>query len=853
MANNYNQILSLVNAGNQMGLSNTIKRDYGIPLDFTSVQESYDDAVIYAAKSTLAYVGQTVAVGDKLYIISDVAAEAKYHAEDGQDYDNYLAEVGSKTEGDGNTIELDGQTLKLAGLTGLDNSKTYVPSLVNGKLVWAEPDTSTAEGQAQEINALKTRAAELEKTVNGVEAADGVEAVKGLVDLVAENAQAVQDLSEADTTIRSEFAAADSAIKDSIGEVAEGKTVVEMISDVEAKIPTDNASLSNGAGYQTAADVSDAIKDKADKADTLAGYGITDAYTKTEVDNKLTEVTNTIAGLTHMSTKVVASVPAAEEAELGVIYLVADEKAAGTYIEYILVEHDDASKTIEQIGSTATDLTDYAKTADVVTNDEFISFETTNTEAIADAKKAGTDAAEALESYKGEVTTALEGKVDKTAFEAFQGENTTAIATAKQEAIDAAADAEEAKGYAVATEVAETYAEKATTLAGYGITDAYTKSETVAKTDVYTKTEVDKLLDDVSGGSSETAASVKRALDGYIQSLDTEVYGAEVVAGWTSDEGYNPTYAATDSRIDKAIADAAEAKSQADKGVADAAAVAEDLTELANGAVATNTNDISAIKGRLTTVETAKGDHETRIGAVEGQITSIEATVNGNSTNIGALQGSVQALNAEDSRLAGLIEALGKDKANVSDVYTKGEVDTKVQDAINAIPEVDFTPYAKTEEVNAAISSVNEEVAKKANAADVYTKDDADAKFQTEAQVKSIVDGVVADVSETDTIEGLVTLVNYVHDNAGDIAKLVSDVETNSSAIETNAANISKNASDIVAINELLANIVQPKASEEISVAEDGTLGIIGMSTDKLVQGSNTLVLNGGNASVVTE
>ena len=62
-AKNYTEILALVNAGNQMGLSNTIKRDYGIPLDFTSVQPSYDDAVIYAAENTKAYVGQPLSVG----------------------------------------------------------------------------------------------------------------------------------------------------------------------------------------------------------------------------------------------------------------------------------------------------------------------------------------------------------------------------------------------------------------------------------------------------------------------------------------------------------------------------------------------------------------------------------------------------------------------------------------------------------------------------------------------------------------------------------------------------------------------------------------------------------------------
>ena len=51
---------------------------------------------------------------------------------------------------------------------------------------------------------------------------------------------------------------------------------------VNITVPTDNSQLANGAGYITAS----AIANKADKADTLSGYGITDAYTKAEVDAK---------------------------------------------------------------------------------------------------------------------------------------------------------------------------------------------------------------------------------------------------------------------------------------------------------------------------------------------------------------------------------------------------------------------------------------------------------------------------------------------------------------------------------------------------------------------------------------
>ena len=61
----------------------------------------------------------------------------------------------------------------------------------------------------------------------------------------------------------------------------------------EGAIATNTADIAEikGAGYQTAEQVSGAIttatEDLATKADTLAGYGITDAYTKSEVDSAI--------------------------------------------------------------------------------------------------------------------------------------------------------------------------------------------------------------------------------------------------------------------------------------------------------------------------------------------------------------------------------------------------------------------------------------------------------------------------------------------------------------------------------------------------------------------------------------
>ena len=63
---------------------------------------------------------------------------------------------------------------------------------------------------------------------------------------------------------------------------------------VDISVPVDNAELTNGAGYLKAAD----IANKADKATTLSGYGITDAYTTTQTD---TAIANAMAQFVEVS------------------------------------------------------------------------------------------------------------------------------------------------------------------------------------------------------------------------------------------------------------------------------------------------------------------------------------------------------------------------------------------------------------------------------------------------------------------------------------------------------------------------------------------------------------------------
>lgn len=81
---------------------------------------------------------------------------------------------------------------------------------------------------------------------------------------------------------------------------------------VNITVPTNNNQLTNGAGYQTAANVQSAISGKADSATTLAGYGITNAYTKSQVDTALSAKQGTLtagAGITITNNIVAQTIP----------------------------------------------------------------------------------------------------------------------------------------------------------------------------------------------------------------------------------------------------------------------------------------------------------------------------------------------------------------------------------------------------------------------------------------------------------------------------------------------------------------------------------------------------------------
>lgn len=129
-----------------------------------------------------------------------------------------------------------------------------------------------------------------------------------------------------------------------------------------AKVKVENAEKADEATKATQDGNGKVITETyAEKATTLAGYGITDAYTKIETE---TAISTAVANAEHTKRTIVTAVPSAEEAEEHIIYMVKDTSVAegeDAYDEYMLIDG-----AVVKVGDTTVDLTDYQKSADLV-------------------------------------------------------------------------------------------------------------------------------------------------------------------------------------------------------------------------------------------------------------------------------------------------------------------------------------------------------------------------------------------------------------------------------------------------------------------------------------------------------
>lgn len=224
----------------------------------------------------------------------------------------------------------------------------------------------------------------------------------------------------------------------------------QALSDAKADSATKKTEAIEAAAAETTRQVGAAktelqsnIGKKADKATTLAGYGIEDAYTKTEVDS---QITSAVANAHHLKREIVAQLPDVSSANEDTIYMVPDAGDAGAagssnsvYTEYMLI-----NGAFERIGTSDADLSNYF-TKEQVTS----AIDTAKGEAASDAQtKADAAKAAAISAAASDATTKADAAKD------------AAIAEAGEKADKALEDAKAysdglAKNYATAAQGAK--------------------------------------------------------------------------------------------------------------------------------------------------------------------------------------------------------------------------------------------------------------------------------------------------------------------------------------------------------------------------------------------------------------
>ena len=261
---------------------------------------------------------------------------------------------------------------------------------------------NTATGQVSYWNGTgyQTVVPATGKTISGAGSHDQLATTKAVVDYVAAQ---VADLDVAALegrvdTLEGEMDTVQGQITTINGE-GEG-SIKKALSDAKAYTDTEVAKKADAEHTHEIADVTDlqtTLDGKANKATTLAGYGIIDAYTKGETDSA---IATAVANAGHLKRTIVEALPDVGEADEHTIYMVGDGEGEGNqkYEEFMLV-----NGAFEKIGDSAVDLTDYALKTEVATAKQ----EAIQT-AAADATSKANTAEQNAKTYADGLITALD-------------------------------------------------------------------------------------------------------------------------------------------------------------------------------------------------------------------------------------------------------------------------------------------------------------------------------------------------------------------------------------------------------------------------------------------------------------
>lgn len=694
------------------GLPLNIRRGNPNPLDNSSVWKSFADARNYASNDPTAYVGQIISVVNYTAAVTDdegavvTPSQSTVEVYYIKDEAGALEPVGTSPVGDEGTITVaeDG-TVSLYGIAGLaltredENGETvnitYQPLYVNGKLTWVEPSATTVEGLATEIEGLKSRVSDLETAVGDEEA--------GLVKDVADHADAIE------------------AINTKIGDVAEDKTVVEMIADAQTAATYDDtevkASIEAIEGLIGEESVAVQVGKEATRAEGVeAGLA---ARIKTIEDDYLTA---------EDKTELSDAIEAAEESAV--------DRVLGYLAEDVVNEKYDTLKEVA-----AWIESDTTASAELITR-------------VSDIEK---------DYLKGADKTELQGAIDD--LEAFVG------------ALPEGAASETVVAY------------------------------------------IQEIVDALNIGDYAKAADLT-ALSGRVDTIAGDLDALEQLVGTTPVS--EQILAVTDKKVDKADGYRLMADAEGEK-----------LAGIAEGA---NVNVIDTVDEAQFGLE---NKHLTLLDIAMGKVTGLS----------GALEGKVDKV--EGSRLLTEDEATKLEKLVLGE---NGEVSVSGKVAAGNVDGLDAWITARAGSLKGlSENNLTDTLLSKLNGiadgAQVNVIDTVSDEFTVTGKnlaVKAIAQDKITGLA--DTLAGKV--------DAEEGYRLISETELERiSKIESGAQ---VNKIEGVKVGDTLLEIVDKivtipvgaglKASEEITIAEDGALGVGEIGVGKLVNDGTELILNGGAA-----
>ena len=455
------------------------------------------------------------------------------------------------------------------------------------------------------------------------------------------------------------------------------------------------------------------------------------------------------------------------------------------------------------------------------------------------------------------------------AIETLNGADTVTGSVDKKikDAIEAIPDVDLSE-YAKSADVANTYITKTDASTTYAtqttVNDLNATVTNQGNTLSTLNTKVDEII--AAGGQPNTIEHV--AVNGVRLTPDEDKQVNVVVptkfTDITDNSGFSDLISVAKAQADKGVNDAAAAQATANQAQADVDAVEVTVGEHST-VIAGHTTSISDHSTRITQLEEADTAHTAEYNAlkaiVDGHTTSIagkaeQTALDTANANITKNTNAIATLN--DTTIPTINAEVAK-KANSADVYTKSDVYNKTEigtietgkTLVQMIEEAQSAATYDDTQIKADIKANADALAILNGAVETAGSVKAEAKAAADIAVATVVNGA------PEALDTLREVAEWIANDESGAAAMANKIAANEKAI----ADINNETTGILATaksyaNALFAGIPAATAdalglvrADNVSIVNNaGVLSVGAVSTDRLTQGTQEFILNGGSA-----